>query len=182
MPTRTTSETHFEQWCRLRRIECKPIKKARVDGHKRPDFAIKVGEHWCIVEIKQTDPNPQDKNQLERAQGKEEGSGWWKPSPGSRLIRGIQKAESQLRKFSMRGIPTVVCFFDNTIGFYDEPNQVKQAMERVKTNIISAIAVLRKPATDWVIDLFHYPGAAVAILPECAAELVRKNIMPVSAE
>jgi hypothetical protein len=182
MPTPTISETYFKEWCCLNRIECKSIKEARVDGHQRPDFAIKVAEHWCVVEVKQTDPkNAQDKHQLERAREKKEGvSGWWKASPGSRLIRGVREAKSQLHKFSMRGLPTVVCFFDNTLGFYDEPRDVEQVMRRVKTNTISAIAVLRKPAADWVVDLFHYPGARVPIPLDCAAELVRKNIMPVA--
>jgi hypothetical protein len=183
MPTPTTSEAHFEQWCRLHRIKCRPIKKARVDRHKRPDFAIKVGGHWCIIEIKQTDPNPQDKNLLERAsERKEEVLVFWKVPPGSRLIAGIRKAKSQLHKFSMRGLPTVVCFFDNTLGFYDEPRDVKEAMARMKIDTISAIAVLRKPAADLVIDLFHYPGARVPIPPDCAGELVQKNIMPVREE
>jgi hypothetical protein len=182
MPTSTTSEQYFKQWCRLHGIECRSIKKARAEGHKRPDFAIKVHEHWCIVEIKQIDPNPQDRNQLERASEKNEAvSVWWKVGPGSRLIRGIRNAEHQLCKFSMRGLPTVVCFFDNTLGFYDKPRDVEQVMARVKTNIISAIAVLREP-TNLVVDLFHYPGARVPIPPDSAARLVRKNIMPVTAK
>jgi hypothetical protein len=183
MPETTISEKYFEEWCCLNQIKFQRIKEARVEGYKRPDFAIKVGEHWCVVEVKQLEPNPPDKHQLETASEKREAvSVFWKKSPGSRLIRGLREAKSQLRKFSIRNLPTVVCFFDNTLGFYDEPRDVKQAMRRVKTDTISAIAVLRKPATDWVVDLFHYPEPRVRILPDCAGLLVRKNITPADEE
>jgi hypothetical protein len=48
--------------------------------------------------------------------------------PGARLRRPIRDAAAQLRKFSRRGFPTVVCFFDMTAGFHLERVQVEQAM------------------------------------------------------
>jgi hypothetical protein len=174
----TISERYFKEWCCLNHIKWRPIRKARVDSHKRPDFAIKVGGHWCVVEVKQIDLNPQDKEQLQRAFEKREGGAAWKRSPGYRLLRGLRHAESQLHKFSMRGLPTVVCFFDTTIGFFDTPREVIQAMRRVNTHIISAVAVLRRPAANWVVDLFHYPSARIPIPANCADSLVRKNIIP----
>jgi hypothetical protein len=183
MPEPTISEKHFVEWCYQKQIKCQRIKRARADGYKRPDFAVKVGEHWCVVEVKQTDPNPWDKDLLERVSRREEEIiPHWKVSPGSRLLRGLREARSQLCRFSIRRLPTVVCFFDNTLGFYDEPRDVAQVMRRVPTDTISAVAVLRKPASEWVVDLFHYPGARVPIPPDRAAQLVRKNVTPVDAE
>jgi hypothetical protein len=133
MPESTISETYFTQWCYEKQIKCRRIKRARADGYKRPDFAINVGEHWCVVEVKQTDPNPQDKNLLERVSTKkEEIITGWKVSPGSRLLRGLREATTQLRRFSMRGLPTVVCFFDNTLGFYDTPRDVNQGNQKIQ--------------------------------------------------
>ena len=173
----TISERSFEDWCYQNEIKCQPIKRARVDGFRRPDFAIKVGGHWCVVEVKEINPNPEDKHQLAIAlEKKQEVIGFWKVSPGTRLIRGLRDAETQLRKFSMRGLPTVICFLDNTLGFYDEPREVKQAMRRVETDVISAVGILRKPIADWVVELFRYPGARVRITADCAGQLVRQNI------
>jgi len=52
---------------------------------------------------------------------------------GTRLTRPMRCASDQLRKFSMRGFPTVVCFFDNTAGFYAENIHVIQAMAGKET-------------------------------------------------
>jgi hypothetical protein len=142
-----------------------------------PTFAIKVDQHWCVIEVKEIDPNPEDKRQLAKASGKKEQiSVFWTISPGTRLIRGMREAKSQLRKFSVRGLPTVVCFLDNTLGFYDEPRDVQQAIRRVKTDAISAVGVLRKPAAGWIVELFRYPGARVPIPADWAERLARKNI------
>jgi hypothetical protein len=179
----TISERCFEDWCYQNEIKCQPIKRARVDGFRRPDFAIKVGEHWCVVEVKEINPNREDKRQLAIAsEKKEQVISFWKVSPGTRLIRGLRDAKSQLRKFSMRGLPTITCFLDNTLGFYDEPREVKQAMRRVETDVISAVGILRKPAAVWVVDLFQYPEPRVRIPPDCAGQLVRKNIASADEE
>jgi hypothetical protein len=123
----TLSETQFERWCHACGIKCRRIREASVQGHKRPDYAIKVQQHWCIVEIKQLDPTPDDKALLQ------EGliAGTTQPrwiNPGARLRQSIKEAADQLRKFSQRGFPTVVCFFDTTMGFYLERVHVEQAM------------------------------------------------------
>ena len=179
----TISERCFEDWCEQNHIKCRPIKKALVDGFKRPDFAIKVNGHWCVVEVKEISPNPEDRRQLVKAlERTQEQISFWKTPPGTRLIRGIREAKSQLRKFSIRGLLTVVCFLDNTLGFYDEPRDVEQAIRRVKTDTISAVGVLRKRAADWVVELFPYPRARMQIFGDCTQQLEQKNITLINVE
>jgi hypothetical protein len=48
--------------------------------------------------------------------------------PGVRLRQSIKDSAAQLRKFSYRGFPTVVCFFDTTAEFHLERVHVAQAM------------------------------------------------------
>jgi hypothetical protein len=126
MSGQTTSEALFEQWCHTQGVDFRRIKVARAKGQKRPDYAVQVSGFWCIVEIKQIDPTVEDNSRLATLrQGNVEG--YW-VDPGVRLARPIRKASGQLREFSHRGFPTVLCLFDATASFHNAPFQVVQAM------------------------------------------------------
>ncbi len=202
----TASENYFECWCRERQIVFRRIKEARVQGHKRPDYAIKIDGQVCIVEIKQIDQKPADDTLLQEIARSEVKPRWI--NPGARLIRPMRDASDQLRKFSMWGFPTVACFFDNTAGFYVESIHVIHAMAGKETlrfevsddpehqprylgtsfgknatltklhnTSISAVAVLRQPlGSNLIIDLYHNRYARVPISRDRAAPFVRTQI------
>jgi hypothetical protein len=206
MSVPTISEVYFERWCREHQIEFRRIREARVQGHKRPDYAIKIRGQWCIVEIKQIDSTPNDDVLLRELLCGEVKGRWFEP--GARLTRPMRSASDQLRKFSMRGFPTVVCFFDNTAGFYGENIHViyamagketlrfevssdpehqprflgvsfgkKAALTKVHNTSVSAIAVLRQTLeSNLIIDLYHNRYARVPISRDRAAPLVRTQI------
>jgi hypothetical protein len=208
MSGQTISEALFEQWCHAQGVDVRRIKVARAKGQKRPDYAIRVNDSWCIIEIKQIDPDKEDNDRLATLrQGKVEG--YW-IDPGARLTRPVRKASSQLRKFSHRGFPTVLCLFDATASFHDAPIQVVQAMigkealhfevspdpkhdprflgtrhgkdatmTKTDNRSISAVAVLLRPTEGSLfIDLYHNPFARVQIPSKIADPLVRKQIVP----
>jgi hypothetical protein len=208
MTGKTTSEALFERWCHNQNLEVRRINVARVEKQKRPDYAIRVNDGWCIVEIKQIDPTKEDKKRLDTVlKGKIEG--YW-IDPGARLTRPMRKASSQLRKYSYRGFPTVVCLFDATASFHDASFQVVQAMigketlhfevspdpkhdpqflglrhgrdatlTKTDNRSISAVGVLHQPTEDNLfVDLYHNPFARVPITREVATPLVRKQIVP----
>src|SRR5215470_12079199 len=117
---RTISEFKLEQWCQEHSIEYRRIRESMVPGHQRPDYWIKVGQRWWIVEVKEIAEKAEDRALLEYIL-----SGWpqahWMEQPlGKRLRQSIKDAACQLRQFSHRGFPTVICFFDRTIRFYLE--------------------------------------------------------------
>jgi len=202
----TASETYFERWCREHQIEFRRIKEACVQGHKRPDYAIKIDGQVCIIEIKQIDPKPADDSLLQEIARSEVKSRWI--DPGVRLTRPMRDASDQLRKFSMRGFPTVACFFDNTAGFHAEDIHVIRAMAgketlrfevssdpehqprylgmsfgkkatltKIHNTSISAVAVLRQPlGSSLIIDLYHNRYARVPISRDRAAPFVRTQI------
>jgi hypothetical protein len=204
-PSPTLSEALFERWCHDHGIVCRRIREAYAQGHKRPDYAIKALEHWCIVEIKQLDQTRDDKALLQELSTGAPPARW--VNPGARLRQSIKDASSQLRKYSRRRFPTVVCFFDATIGFYLERFQVEQTMFGQKTlrfavssdpnheprflgersgkkatltpasnRSISAVAVLRQPTgSGLIIDLHHNPHARVSIPHELSTPYVRKQ-------
>jgi hypothetical protein len=122
----TTSELAFEHWCRAHGLEHRRIREARAPGHKRPDYAIRVLPYWCFVEIKELAETADDAAMLRELQSGKPSFRWI--DPGARLRQSIKDSASQLRKFSYRGFPTVVCFLDTTVGFYLEPIHVAQAM------------------------------------------------------
>ena len=122
----TKSELAFEAWCRAKGVIYRRIREAHTPGYKRPDYALHLQAHWCFVEIKELDETPEDSALMsEMLDG---GAGFRWVDPGARLRRPIKAASAQLRKASKRGFPTVVCFFDKTIGFHLERVHVLQAM------------------------------------------------------
>jgi hypothetical protein len=123
---RTQSELAFEAWCLAQGVTYGRIREARTLGHKRPDYALRLRPHWCFVEIKELDETTDDAALNRDVQS---GAGVFRwINPGGRLRQSIKDAADQLRKFSQRGFPTVVCFFDKTSGFHLERVQVRQAM------------------------------------------------------
>ncbi len=201
----TKSELAFEQWCQLRGVEHRRIREAVTPGHKRPDYAIKFQQLWCIVEIKELAQTPDDAETLSDLQSGKPRHHW--VSPGARIRQSIKDSASQLRKFSHRGFPTVACLFDTTVGFHLEQIHVVQAMLGLETlhfevspdsaheprfvgmrhgkkatlttqnnTSISAVATLRRSAEhSLVIDLHHNPHARVPIARGICAPLVRKQ-------
>jgi hypothetical protein len=123
LPNRTIAELYFEQWCDQQGVEYRRISEAR---GRRPDYAIRMVGGWCVVEVKEIDPLPTD-DALARELLQGQSPARW-VEPGARLSGPIRKASRQLKKFSQRGFPTVVCFHDTTIGFHTEGFHVEQAM------------------------------------------------------
>lgn len=201
----TTSELAFEDWCQAHGLEHRRIREARAPGHKRPDYAIRVLNHWCFVEIKELAQTADDAEMLRALQSSKPAFRWI--SPGARLRQSIKDSASQLRKFSYRGFPTVVCFFGTTVGFNLERVHIAQAMFGQETlhfevssdpahaprflrmrhgkratlttrnnTSISAVAVLRQPTgSGLAVDLHHNPHARVPIPHGLSAPLVRKQ-------
>jgi hypothetical protein len=194
---RTASELKFEQWCQEHRIKYRRIREAIVPGHQRPDYWVKVGQLWWVIEVEEIF----DKSQLQ-----DESKAYWL-KPGHRLCQSIKDAAGQLRKFSHREFPTVVCFFDTTIGFYLEHDHVMQAMfgqETLKFEVsddpqhqprflgrrfgkkatltrndntsISAVAVLLQPSdSNLEIHLYRNPHARVSIPDDLETSLIPRE-------
>jgi hypothetical protein len=203
MPKKTFSEGILENWFERHTVEWRRIREKA--DNKRPDYAIRVAGNWCIVEVKELKPNDEDKRLIENARNGITEAQWVKP--GKRIRKAITKdAERQLRKFSARGFPTIVCVFDMTASFHDEEYHVRAAMYGDETlrfvvpggsdtaqfvgsgpgrnavlrrdthTTISAVGVLRHP-DDPVIDLYHNPHATVPIDPTAAAPFVRRQVL-----
>jgi len=205
MSEKTLSEQLVEEFCNRHCLAFRRIKVAQKPGNRRPDYAIKVGGGWCILEVKELAPNNEDNSLLEELkQGIIKGR--W-VAPGKRLRGPIRGAEHQLRKFAARKLPTIICFLDMTISFHVEDFHIRAAMfgdetlyfavapetgtgqflgsapgrnamlRRYERRTVSAVAVLRQPSgSELVVDLYHNPFAVVPIDPVIAGSFVRNQI------
>jgi hypothetical protein len=65
MSNKTLSEQLIEEFCARHRIEWRRIKVTQTPGNRRPDYAIRVGGGWCILEVKELIPTDEDNDLLE---------------------------------------------------------------------------------------------------------------------
>jgi hypothetical protein len=205
MSNKTLSEQLIEEFCARHRIEWRRIKVAQTPGNRRPDYAIRVGGGWCILEVKELIPTDEDNDLLEELRRGITKGRW--VAPGKRLRGPIRSGEHQLQKFAARKLPTVICLLDTTVSFHVEDFHVRAAMYGDETlyfavspssgtgqflgsgpgknamlrwderTTVSAVAVLRQPSgSELVVDLYHNRYAIVPIEPSVTAPFVRRQI------
>ncbi len=204
MSEKTLSESLVEEFCHRHHIKWQRIKVAQTPGNRRPDYAIRVGGGWCILEVKELAPTDEDKSRLEELRNGIIKGEW--VTPGKRLRGPIRSGEGQLRKFAARNLPTVICLLDTTVSFYVADFHIRAAMygdetlhfavspttgtgqflgsgrgrnamlRRDERTTVSAVAVLRHPSgSEMMVDLYHNRFAAVPIDPGIAAPFVRQQ-------
>lgn len=150
--TITLGERLFEQACAATGIRYRRVRVAKVAGHKRPDYKVNIPECGAIVEVKEIEPNAEERHErreLEDAVKREGAPGaaalvarrmetpGVRRTPGARLRRPIRSANAQLHRSSLRGIPTAVAIFDTMFSLSDtDPYNVKVAMYGLDAMII----------------------------------------------
>jgi len=136
------SEYLFKEYCSQKNINYGRI----VEGEgKSPDFWIELGNNKIVVEVKQIDPNAEEREVLnippEELSG-EEVYHWG--MPGERIRNKITSCLPQLKTFANRIHPTLLVIYDNIkchgIQMWPEltdENAVKVAMYGIETVLIS---------------------------------------------
>jgi hypothetical protein len=59
----TKAEKFFEEACAAKRIRYRRFPVAKVPGQRRPDYWVNMGDCRAIVEVKQIEPNDEDRRQ-----------------------------------------------------------------------------------------------------------------------
>ena len=186
------SHRTFERLCELKGIRAAPIRRAAKTP--TPDYRVWVCPKCYIVELKQLDPNDEDKRQRRelRTTGR---TAWRNLTPGDRVGKKIKKARPQLTVWAKRRVPTLLVLFDNTInllGNYIDPYEIKVGMygrdifqlgagwvsggKTTVTTSFSAVAVLfpqhpDDPNKAPYLVLYHNHRAAIPLEPECVARV-----------
>jgi hypothetical protein len=194
----TRSEELFEKVCADRNLVCRRIRTA---ASRRPDYKVSTPAGGLVVEVKQVDPNPTDK-EYER-QRKAQGYSFGGVSL-TRLRPLVRDANRQLRPWALRGLATVVALYDsNLFQLYTEDHHVKslfgdlgisvdihnseaaqdvvfatnQILTDRKNRSISAVLTVREvDRGPTVLSLFHNPFARVQLKRGCAERLGIREI------
>ncbi len=107
----TVSEYLFERFCKENGIKCFPIPRSK-DGAKTPDYEVIIDDKKVVVEVKQFDPNPDDKEHQKQL----EKNGMTEVYQGNmtRRIRGkINDAMPQLKNWAKQEIPSLLFLYSN---------------------------------------------------------------------
>ena len=116
MTQTTISETLFETLCCERSVPCTRIATTT---HKTPDYEVILGTQRVLVEVKQLDPNADDRR-IHKAldEGTEIGG---VASPAPRLRQQIASAYRQLKTAAREGQPCLVVIYNNSgiLNFID---------------------------------------------------------------
>jgi hypothetical protein len=110
----TKSELLFESCCRIYGIQYQRVHETT---EPRPDYELIIEGQQILAEIKQFDPNADEREAMERrARGEQV---VWGSKPGERLRRAIRSANTQLRQLlaENHSIPSWhVCSISTAIG------------------------------------------------------------------
>lgn len=100
----TISEDLFERLCNGRKVQWKRLATRDQEGLRTPDYEIRLSGRKVIVEVKQIDPNDQDRRQPEVD---------WSDARFRIRIK-IKSAAGQLRPIAKGQHPSIIVLFDNT--------------------------------------------------------------------
>ena len=126
IPTR--SEILFERFCGESRIRFTPIPPESEARRRTPDYEFHLQEPPILVEVKQIDPNPDDKALLRQLQETEMYE--FQDALGKRLRGKISKASSQLKARVRTDQPALLIVYNNVdvIRGFTTPRQMMSAM------------------------------------------------------
>lgn len=123
---RTKSERLFESFCEVHGLACHRVSTTI---KPRPDYELEIGTHPLLVEIKQFDPNKEERAFMAALAigGKQVALGG---KPGQRLRRAICAANTQLKQLlAGRLMPTMLVVYNNTpCHLHTDPYAVMTAM------------------------------------------------------
>lgn len=114
MASKTTSESLFEAFCRAHGIRFRRIPVSLESRIKSPDYDIFVKRgRKIVVEVKQIDPNPQEKREIAKFTKPGNSAISIKYSPGKRVRGKIIDAQGKFRRRMRSRYPSLLVLFNN---------------------------------------------------------------------
>jgi hypothetical protein len=121
----TISEREFEAFCKARGI---PLERIPEASTRTPDYEIVLGSTRVVVEVKETEPNAEERESdrllAKRGYGNAVGT-----TPGDRVRKMVRSCSAQLKARSNGVNPTLLVAFDRgrAVG-HVEPYHIRVAM------------------------------------------------------
>lgn len=110
---KTQSEKLFEDFCKRKDIDCKPIS---VRSSRTPDYCISVNGTEIVVEVKEFSPNKEDEEMLRKAVQKKGIVMGGPHRPGERVRRKIAKSAKQISNLSKGKYPGMLVLYSSIIS------------------------------------------------------------------
>ncbi len=125
----TRSEDLFEQFCRDRGIPCQRIVAS---NERSPDYEVQLSDQRVVVEVKEIEPSPQERESAERvARGEIVVQ---HVTPGERVRRKIASQAGQLRARAQGSLPGMLVLFDDGLVIrHLDSYQIRVAMDGFDT-------------------------------------------------
>lgn len=129
MSKQTISEKLFERFCKENRIKFYRIEASVIPGKKEPDYEIETSSGKVLVEVKQFDPNPEERKLHKQLQDR----GWtdaYGKEPGHRVRDKIDRANEQLKSRGAGSVPSMLVLYNNVpiSTRATDPYNIKTAM------------------------------------------------------
>lgn len=129
MNNKTVSERLFERYCNDNDIKYKRIEASSISNKKEPDYEIQTVTELVIVEVKQFDPNEEEKKLYKqlRERGYTDAYG---REPGAKVRLKIQAGAKQLKARSKGKLPALLVLYNNVPISHRgvDPYEIKTAM------------------------------------------------------
>jgi len=195
---KTESEKLFEHFCVTKSISCEKIEE---ESSKRPDYLISISGLKVVAEVKQLNPNKEDKAKYKEF--KEKGFAVGDSPPGARVRGKITDSAPQISSLAKGKFPGLLVLY-NTVPLANllDPYHIKVAMYGLDTVVISrpalfeerphvierksgpkrkltenhntsisAIAVLKNSQNGLSLDVYHNQHAAIPFADGVFGEL-----------
>jgi len=106
----TNGERNFELFCKYHNFKYEKIKENK--DVKTPDYRLFIGNYLIITEVKDLEPNKEDKKALKEFY--EKGHVVWGQSKvGSRVRNKIVSCKNQIKRFTKDKYPSILLIFDH---------------------------------------------------------------------
>lgn len=119
----TVSERLFRAFCHRHDVSCRRVRRSAITT---PDFRIKVQAYPSVVEIKQFDPNREDREALRALNAGEVRVR--SHNPGRRVAKAIQHAYTQIASLARGRCPGILVIYNNV---EHEPTHTDPMMIRI---------------------------------------------------
>lgn len=129
MNNKTVPERLFERFCNDNDIKYKRIEASSISNMKSPDYEIQTVTEHVIVEVKQFDPNEEEKRLYKQL--RERGyTDVYGGEPGAKARLKIQAGAKQLKARSQGKLPALLVLYNNVPICHRgvDPYEIKTAM------------------------------------------------------
>jgi hypothetical protein len=132
---KTRSESLFEDLCAAQGLGCTKIEEV---ANKTPDYSVRIGDLEFVAEVKEVNPNNEQKKLL--AEFEKKGAIVVNSTPGKKVRSKIKSSAAQISKLAKGKMPGMLVLYNNlpfVLGDPFEPYNVRVGMFGFDTIVLT---------------------------------------------